>query len=187
MRPNAHFLQEEKAQFLTPFLRFPTFEGGQTAVRKANHVTAIRCLLLFPAHDCVIVLLSPAAVNAYEPPDPAPKESLRTVIRTVLPVLLTLLVAGVIVMGTLSPPGNGAPLPLTDKQLHMLSFAALVLPISFARFRTVFWLAPLALAFGGVIELIQPVVGRSAEWGDFLADAAGIALGLLPGWVRHRL
>lgn len=36
------------------------------------------------------------------------------------------------------------------------------------------------LGFGALIELVQTLVpGRSAEWGDLLADAAGAALALL--------
>jgi len=36
------------------------------------------------------------------------------------------------------------------------------------------------LAYGGAIEVIQLFVpGRSCEWGDLLADAIGISLGVL--------
>ncbi len=103
-------------------------------------------------------------------------------------LVLTLFVALLIGWGTLSPPGAPGPaLPLTDKQIHALAFALLVLPLGWVRPRAALWLGPLALAYGGAIELIQPSVGRSAEWGDFLADAIGIALGLLPGQLRARL
>lgn len=36
-------------------------------------------------------------------------------------------------------------------------------------------------AWGGVIELAQGLSGRTADWGDFAADALGAALAL---WVR---
>ena len=105
-----------------------------------------------------------------------------------LPALLTLLVALGIGWGTLNPPGPpGPPLPLTDKQLHALAFALLVLPLGWADIRHAVWLAPLALAYGGAIELVQPFVGRGAEWGDLLADGIGIGLGLAPGALRARL
>ena len=104
------------------------------------------------------------------------------------PAVLTIAIAVVIASGTLSPPGNsGAALPLSDKQMHALGFALLVLPLSVARPATIIWLAPLALAYGGAIEVIQPSVGRTAEWADFLADGLGIALGIIPGLIRMRL
>ena len=103
-------------------------------------------------------------------------------------LVLTAAIALLIGWGTLSPPGGPGPaLPLTDKQLHALGFGMLVLPLSLTRPAAIRWLAPLALAYGGAIELIQPAVGRSAEWGDFLADGVGIAIGIIPGLIRARL
>jgi VanZ family protein len=49
----------------------------------------------------------------------------------------------------------------------------------------------LAIAYGGLIELIQPLVGRSAESADLLAHAlgalagAGLGLALRRGLVRR--
>ena len=37
----------------------------------------------------------------------------------------------------------------------------------------------LSIAFGGAIELLQPLVNRSCEMADFLADAVGAILGFL--------
>lgn len=107
-------------------------------------------------------------------------------IRPALAGLLTVLIALGIANGTLTPPGDSPPPPIPDKFLHLTAFAALVLPLSWVRFRTVVWLVPAALAFGAAIELVQPAMGRSAEWADLAADAAGIAIGLVPGWLRHR-
>ena len=44
-------------------------------------------------------------------------------------------------------------------------------------------------AYGGLIELIQPYVNRYGEFSDFLADAAGAALGglLALGVTRSRM
>ena len=100
---------------------------------------------------------------------------------------LTCAIAVAIGWGTLSPPGSGTPLPLTDKQLHFLAFAALALPLGWVRPRWALWLIPVALAFGAAIELIQPFVGRSGEWGDLMADGLGILAGVLPGQLRHRM
>ena len=101
---------------------------------------------------------------------------------------LTLMIAALILWGTLSPPGPPGPgLPLSDKQMHALAFALLVLPLGWQNIRHTVWLFPEALALGGAIELVQPMVGRGAEWADFLADALGIATGLAPGWLRRRI
>ncbi|WP_306151615.1 VanZ family protein [Roseovarius sp. MMSF_3281] len=102
-------------------------------------------------------------------------------------LILTLLTGAIIGWFTLTPPGEtGSALPLTDKQLHALAFGLLVLPVALTRPRALWWLAPLALLYGAVIELIQPGVGRTGEWADLLADGLGIALacglGVLRGW-----
>lgn len=100
--------------------------------------------------------------------------------------LLTAVIACVIVYGTLSPPGPpGPPLLLTDKQMHALAFFGLVLPLGWVRPRWALRIGLAALAFGGVIELVQPSVGRSAEWADLWADGLGVVIGLLPGQLRR--
>lgn len=103
----------------------------------------------------------------------------------ILALILTALIAAIIGKGTLSPPGNGAPLPLTDKQLHAIAFALLVLPLGWVRPRWALALAIMAFGFGSLIELLQPRIGRSGEWADLWADTFGIALGLLPGQLRR--
>jgi VanZ family protein len=100
-------------------------------------------------------------------------------------VILTLLIGAGIGWFTLTPPGESStPLPLTDKQLHALAFGLLVLPVALTRPRALWWLAPLALAYGAMIELIQPSVGRTAEWADLLADGVGTAVVCALGALR---
>lgn len=106
------------------------------------------------------------------------------------PIVLffTLLIGAGIGWFTLTPPGEAStPLPLTDKQLHALAFGLLVLPVALTRPHALWWLAPLALAYGAVIEVIQPSVGRTGEWADLLADGLGIALVCGLGGLRARL
>jgi VanZ family protein len=103
-------------------------------------------------------------------------------------ILLTCVIALLIAYGTLKPPGvGGAPLPLTDKQIHFLAFALLTFPYGWVRPSAARWLLPLAIAYGGAIELIQPTFGRGAEWGDLLADSLGALAGVLPGLMRWRI
>ena len=44
-----------------------------------------------------------------------------------------------------------------------------------------------ASAFGGIIELIQPSFGRSADMQDWIADVAGVALGIVLALLYRRL
>jgi len=108
------------------------------------------------------------------------------VIKTPVALALTALIALVIAYGTLSPPGEGSGLPFTDKQLHFAAFAVLVLPLNWVRPGWWASMAVTALLYGGAIELLQPMVGRTAEWGDLLADGLGIITGLIPGLIRAR-
>ena len=45
-------------------------------------------------------------------------------------------------------------------------------------------IAGLLVVAGGAIEIAQGQVGRNAEWGDWLADIAGIACATLPVWLE---
>ena len=101
-------------------------------------------------------------------------------------LLLTLVVACVIALGTLSPSGDGPALPVTDKHLHAMAFAILVLPLGWRRPDWAVGLFIGAILFGGAIELLQPLVSRSREWGDLFADALGAGIGLVPGLLRKR-
>jgi VanZ family protein len=101
-------------------------------------------------------------------------------------------VAGVIAVATLMPQDHLPQGPAgLDKAFHALAFAALVLPAALLRPDRLPVVMLLAFAYGGLIEPIQPLVGRSAEWADLLADAfgvmagAGIGLALRRGLLRR--
>lgn len=82
----------------------------------------------------------------------------------------------IIAVATLLPTPPGG-VPGSDKLYHVLAFAGLAFPLAFARPRWAVWVSVGATAFGGGIELIQPSVGRSAEWADLWADGLGAILG----------
>ena len=69
----------------------------------------------------------------------------------------------------------------TDKLYHFIAFTALVFPCALLFARTLKWVLPAALLFGGAIELIQPYVGRGGELADFVADALGVVIGAALG------
>ncbi len=101
---------------------------------------------------------------------------------------LTALIALAIAVATLTPaPQMPAGPPGSDKLHHFVAFGGLVFPAIAAAPRRLLWLSPLAIAYGGAIELIQPHVGREGEWGDFLANTAGVAIGTAAGIAAHRV
>jgi VanZ family protein len=69
---------------------------------------------------------------------------------------------------------------VSDKVLHGFTFAFLALWYSGQYGRNVYVRLSIGLlAFGAMIELCQLMVGyRDAEWGDLLADAVGILIGM---------
>ena len=108
--------------------------------------------------------------------------------RRYLDIPLTLIVTAALTMAMLWPIHQPLPAPDgTDKIVHLIAFAALALPLA----RTGrFGLIPVfvgASAFGGIIELIQPCFGRSADMQDWIADIAGVALGMKLALVYRRL
>ena len=98
---------------------------------------------------------------------------------------LTLVISFIVGLGALWPlPSLPGP-PGNDKTMHVLAFAAIALPASVLKPRLLIWIAPLAIAYGGAIEFIQPYVGREKELMDFIADAIGVVSGAAAGLAMH--
>ena len=107
--------------------------------------------------------------------------------RHTLALLATALIAAAIAYLTLTPPRLEAlDGLLSDKANHVIAFAALIFPGALLYLRSLIWLIPAALVFGAAIELVQPLVGRSAEMADFVADGVGVACGLILGLILRR-
>ena len=108
--------------------------------------------------------------------------------RQYLDIPLTLISTMVLTVSMLWPINQ--PLPaseVSDKILHLIAFAALTFPL--ARTGRI-GLLPVFIGasfFGGVIELIQPNFNRSADVIDWIADAAGAALGITGGLLYRNL
>ena len=71
--------------------------------------------------------------------------------------------------------------PGIEKLHHTLSFAALLLPMSFAKPHQFWKYAVYRIIFGIFVVLAQPFVNGSGEVGDVLVDACGITLGCAMG------
>ena len=108
--------------------------------------------------------------------------------RKYLDIPLTLIVMAVLTVAMLWPINQPPPGPDgSDKIVHLIAFAALAFPLA----RTGrFGLIPVfvgASTFGGVIEVVQPSFGRSADMQDWIADIAGVGLGIVLALLYRRL
>jgi VanZ family protein len=104
---------------------------------------------------------------------------------------LTAFFALVIALLTLLPQApDPQGIPGFDKLAHTAAFAVLAMPMAWChphRWRAV---ALAVLAYGGAIEIVQPFTGRTASWGDLLADGTGAVAGAvlasrLAAWYRR--
>ena len=107
--------------------------------------------------------------------------------RKYLDIPLTFIVTALLTVAMFWPINQPPPAPYgTDKLVHLIAFAALAFPL--ARTGRI-GLVPVfigASAFGGIIELIQPSFGRSADMQDWIADIAGVALGIVLALLYRR-
>lgn len=92
-------------------------------------------------------------------------------------ICLTLALALVVAVATLTPSDHMPAAPGSDKLHHFLAFGAVAFPMAFARPAAFLWIVMAVSAYGGIIELIQPFMGR---YGD-VRDAVMNALGALTG------
>jgi hypothetical protein len=100
-------------------------------------------------------------------------------------LIFTVCIAMAIGILALTPATQLPEFPGGDKLHHLLAFAVLVFPVAAGSPRDLAWLLPMALLYGGIIEVVQPWVNRWGEWGDFGADSAGIILGTCLGGVVY--
>jgi VanZ family protein len=91
-------------------------------------------------------------------------------------VLSTLLVIGVTVL-SLIPLPQLPDVPGNDKTMHLVAYAVLAFPVSLARPKGYAWLLLGFLVWSGVIELVQPLVNRTSDLVDLIANATGLMLG----------
>ena len=94
-------------------------------------------------------------------------------------IYTTIIIAFAIGLATLTPVEKLPTVSGSDKVYHLISFAILTLPIAIIRPRAIWIILSLSIAYGGAIELLQPLVNRNCEMADSLADAFGAILGVL--------
>ena len=91
---------------------------------------------------------------------------------------LTCVIGLAILYLSLSPLEKLPPAPGGDKLHHFIAYAALCFPLAFKDLKLARFSVPMAIAYGGLIELVQPFVNRYGEWADFAANTAGCLIGL---------
>ena len=94
-------------------------------------------------------------------------------------IYATIAIAFAIGLAALTPVETLPNVSGSDKLYHLISFAILTLPIAIIRPKAMWVILSLSIAYGGAIELLQPLVNRNCEMADFLADAFGAILGVL--------
>ena len=93
-------------------------------------------------------------------------------------ILLTVVIAAVIALSTLTPLPTKIDVPGSDKWHHSVAFAVLVFPLVYCNKIYVTSIALVALSYGGLIEIVQPYVNRYGEFNDFVADGIGVCIGI---------
>jgi VanZ family protein len=99
---------------------------------------------------------------------------------------LTVLLALVIGILTLVPLNVPQAMPGNDKHHHLIAFAALALPTAALAPRLLWGLLPALALYGVLIEVLQPLVGRSGDLRDALADGLGLIVGSAFGLLLYR-
>lgn len=84
------------------------------------------------------------------------------------------------------PPRHVPPVPVNDKIEHFVGFAILAIVLSLAMSRastprTLAIILAICLIYGAIDEWTQPLIGRTCELNDWLADAGGAIVGSLIG------
>jgi hypothetical protein len=94
-----------------------------------------------------------------------------------------LILAVIVVAMAVPTPQVYVPINNADKWVHVIAFATLAgwTAQIYRPSATLAWRGLGLLAFAGSTELMQAMIPwRSADWGDFFADAFGVVLGLAP-------
>lgn len=83
-------------------------------------------------------------------------------------------------------PSSELPTVNSDKTVHFIAYMGVILPLAAIYPRAALWILPLLIAYSGLIELIQPLTNRYAEWADLLANSLGATCGVIMGLLIHR-
>ena len=103
--------------------------------------------------------------------------------------LLSIITLLVITLASLSPRGTaGDPstVGIPDYFAHIVAYASVILFAVVRPAAPLFWPIITVLAWSCVIELLQPLVGRSGNLHDLGANAIGVFVGWIAGQLLRR-
>ena len=80
--------------------------------------------------------------------------------------------------------GGGPPLELWDKLLHFIAYFGLsgMAFVALGGRRRALWAAAGLIVLGGVLEIVQGMIGRDMSLYDEFANTLGVAAGVVVGW-----
>ena len=90
--------------------------------------------------------------------------------------LITILLLIVITTLSLSSLPKLPDVLETDKTHHLIAYFFLALPSAVAKPKNYLFLGLCFIAYGGLIEILQPYVNSHGEWLDFLGNMTGVIL-----------
>ena len=99
---------------------------------------------------------------------------------------ISCLLLAIITLLSLAPLPELPGPPKADKVHHLIAYAALCFPVAARGGAKWLYILPFFIAWGGMIELIQPYTNRHAEWLDFAANSFGVGIGALSGVLARR-
>ena len=102
-------------------------------------------------------------------------------------LLFTITTLASITVLSLYPVASLPEVPGSDKTHHFIAYALLMFPVALAKPKYWLWIGLLLIAWSGAIELIQPYVNRYGEWLDLLANATGLAVGVVLAFLIQKL
>lgn len=105
------------------------------------------------------------------------KQLLYWATRPRIAIRFTLGLALVVAVATLTPSDHMPAAPGSDKLHHFLAFGAVAFPMALARPAAFLWIVMAVSAYGGIIEIIQPFMGRHGDVRDAVTNALGALTG----------
>lgn len=94
-------------------------------------------------------------------------------------IFFTLFTLAVITTLSLWPLEYLPSAPGSDKAHHFIAYAVLMFPTALRKPHHWKLIGLLFIAYGGMIEILQPYVNRYGEWLDMVANTSGVIGGLL--------
>ncbi len=106
-----------------------------------------------------------------------------TLARRIIAVLFWPALA-LVVWGELTSHGPSLETHVWDKLLHFTAYfgLALIATLAVRADRRIWWILLALIVLGGVLEIVQGMVGRDADFHDEIANSIGALTGALLGW-----